>query len=376
MVSINYRFINQNNKRYMRFISRIDKIGYKIFNKNKNRIDYSSVKSVAILQLAHIGDFILTLPFANLLHQKISSKIIFVVNSTNALLAKKCSFIDDVIEVDAPYFARNKNNNNLFSFVKQLSKINADLIFDLRGDIRNLISVYFASKYKYLVGYAEGGCGFLLSKRLDYPWHGHISETFNKLLLEFDINENPIDYWNKDNIPYIDCRLKLPKNYLLIHISTAAQARQWPIENFIELIKKVSKYIHVIVLGVKNDLTPAQFADIKYIPNTTVLIGKTNLLESIDIVRKSSYFLGLESAFVHIAALLGKRVVGIYSGTTNKLRWGPFSLYPDQIIIIKNKPSCSGEDGCGKLNCINNICMMQINIDRVFQAVNEMIEKN
>jgi heptosyltransferase II len=373
-MNIQYRYINEENQKKIKLIHILDDIGYQIFNRKNKPIEMDTVSSITILQLAHIGDFILTLPFLKLLKSKTNIELICVVSSTNFSLAKKCSFIDKVFVADAPYFARTQKTN-YHLFFNQLSKIKTDLVFDLRGDIRNIFCAYMAIKSRYLVGFAEGGGGFLLTNRLQYSKEGHISNTYNALIKELKILDEPLQNWNFSDMPYEAYQGKLPENYLGIHISTGATARQWPIVNFIELAKKLSPKFPIVILGTKNDLTVQQYKEFSSIPGVTVLVGKTTLLEAIDIIRRSLFFIGLESAFIHIAVLLGKPVTGIYSGTTEDDRWYPFCLYPGQIKIIKKKPVCSKINGCGKLKCLNNICMTEISVMEVYQNILSRLNK-
>lgn len=375
MKRIEYRFISENNKRKVKWISVLDRIGYLMLNYNKINLDLTTTKSVAILQLAHIGDFVLTLPMIKVLHDVLKMKTTCVVNTVNYSLANKCKYIDDVIQADAPYFTRSIKKSGYLKFMKQLRSLDSDIIFDLRGDFRNVITAYVAAKKRYLIGYSEGGAGFLLDKSLLYNHTNHISLTFNSILREFGFIGDPLNFWDPVDMPYEICVEQLPKKYMAIHISTGAQSRQWPIENFVTLVTMITKIIPIVVLGMSSDLTMDQKCRFESIPNAISLIGKTSLLQGIDVIRRCTCFVGLESAFSHIAGLLKKPLVGIYSGTTTTTRWAPLSLQTGSMNLIKRRPPCSGARGCGRLECVDNFCMRDITVEDVYELVKNMVSQ-
>jgi heptosyltransferase II len=369
---IKYR-IADNKIKVRSIISIIDKIGYAAFDNKYNTMDWRSISSIAILQLGQIGDFILTLPFIKYLKKKTGKRITCIINGLNYELARRFQYIDDIIVATPPYMDRTMKSN-YWDFVKNLAKIQSDIVFDLRGDIRNLMAVYFACRRSALVGFADGGGGFLLSNKLEYPHDEHISASFNAILKEMNIFEDPLMIWEPKDIPSeVYQQEKFSADFIAIHVSTGAPARQWPMSNFIEMIQRLAQDFPLVILGTQNDLSTSQCDKIAHLPNVELAIGKTSLLQAIDIVSKSRLFVGLESSFAHVASLAGRPLLALYSGATTPKVWGPHVLYPGQVSIIRKYVGCSGERGCGKLVCSNNMCMKLISVDDVENKIRNLV---
>jgi len=338
----------------------------------KKKFLTENFEEITIVQLAHIGDVVLTLPAIKALKIISNKRIKLVISSQCLLLVKELSFIDSIVLVDAPYFSRN-SEKSYFKFIKQLRGINAEVLFDVRGDFRNILFIKLFTKTKFLIGFEVGGGGALLDKVLDYPFEKHISNVFNPLFSFLKIETGNLSlYWNEDilpwqSVPNVDIRSK----YIVIHIGTGASARKWPIEKFKELIEVLAKDNLVYLLGSNNDISDVERDDIYKLPNVQYMVGKTSLLESIFIVKNSSYFIGLESGFTHIASLLGRTVFAIYSGTTDEVVWSPYSIHSNQVYLIKKSPPCSLLNGCGKLICGNNICMQNIKVDEILGLIRQ-----
>lgn len=364
-----YRFSSrQKNKE--RIIRLVDNIGF-IFAKEAE-INFEKIHSVCVIQLAHTGDFILTLPFLYVLSKYTDWKINVAVNSVNSLIAKSCSFIDEVYVADAPFFDRT-GKANYIEFIKSLSKIDCDVGFDLRGDFRNIFFFKFFSNLTCFAGFDAGGGGFLLDYRLPYPFGKHITETGAAFLKFCGLNKDIMSEWRPDLIPAKKNDFMHEPPYLAVHVGTGTPARKWPVKYFRELVKKISKEIPVVVMGTEKDFDEAGPAGFESLPRVKVTAGKVNLLEAIEIVKNAALFLGLESAFAHVAGLVGTRGIVLWSGATEISQWGPLQIKPNQIKLLRNKVYCSPPGGCGRLTCKNNLCMLNFSVDRVYDEILKLL---
>jgi heptosyltransferase-2 len=367
---VNYRFYPDSSERSIKIIKTIDKV--LCFLKVKSRYIAKDIgtEEITFVQLAHIGDMILMLPAVKALKLMTGNKISLVVSSGNFKLATQLSFIDRVYIVDAPYFSRGKKLSYL-KFVDQVRNIKTGILFDVRGDLRNNLFLKLFAKKQLFTGYNVGGGGALLDVELPYVHGGHVSRRSNALFNYLNLPD-PVfsDHWNIDDLPCAPIEhVALPVKFVVVHLGSGAQARKWPVKNFIQTIKVLTLYFPVYVMGIESDLSANELTEISLINNVTNCIGKFSILESISIVKKCTLFLGLDSGFSHIAALLYRKIVLIFSGTVSLDEWIPISLFKDQLTIIKEKVDCDLTTGCGKLKCADNICMNRILPDRVIKAV-------
>lgn len=113
-------------------------------------------------------------------------------------------------------------------------------------------------------------------------------------------------------------------------------------------------------MGTNQDATDQEAAIISTMPNVVNCIGIYSIPQSIYVIKKSSLFMGLESGFSHIAAMLKKKSFILFSGTSNINVWKPYSFYDDQVTLLKRVVACDLVLGCGKFVCDDNICLKNI----------------
>lgn len=357
MKNIIYRFSGNISPKKVRVVKLVDRLLYVFFKGPQKPV----IKEITIVQFAHIGDLILMLPALKKLKTISDYKIILVVNSQNFAIASKLKFVDSVTVADAPWFARAKKGS-YWQFIKQLRAIKTDLIFDIRGDLRNNLFIKLFVSKKVFAGYNVGGGEALLDEVFDFDHNGHSTDLIKPL---FDYLRLPQmqfeDCWDENDVPNESVTdQSFPKQFMVMHLGAGAQSRRWPVQNFIETLNIVSKEIPVYVLGTNDDATPEELAIIKLIPNVISCIGAYSILQSIYILKRSTVFMGLESGFSHIAAMLRKRSFILFSGTSNIDVWKPHSFYPGQVTLLKRVVECDLTFGCGKFVCGDNICMKYI----------------
>jgi heptosyltransferase-2 len=377
MKEIKYRFGPDVSLGKIKKIKLIDRLLNSFLKGPSTLLVAPPITEITIVQMAHIGDLILMLPALKKIKILTNYKINLVVSSQNFLIANKLKYIDNVMVADAPYFSRGKKVSYL-NFISQLIKIKSDLVFDVRGDLRNIFFIKLFVRKKYFAGYNVGGGEALLDISLQYKHGGHITGLLEPLFDYLSIPDIDSSYcWHQEDIPYDEIKdLDFPSNFLVVHLGTGASARKWPVEHFITTIESLAKITQVYVLGTRHDLSEEQLQTIIKIPNVVNCIGKFTILQSIYILKKCSLFLGLDSGFSHIAAMLKKKVFVVFSGTVNKNVWKPYSFDKDQVVLINKSVACDLVTGCGKLVCANNICMKQVYPDRVISVLESYINNS
>ncbi|MDD2773567.1 MAG: glycosyltransferase family 9 protein [Elusimicrobiales bacterium] len=326
----------------------------------------AEIRTVCFVQLAHIGDLVLTMPVLNAFKKNSGRKVHLAVNPENAQWARRLSFVDKVFVVEQPGLRRGGSCAG--GVRRQFADMEADLVFELRGDMRILPLLKLFSRHKYLAGYAAGGGGFLLDIVLPYPFGEHIMKTYQGLFGLFGIPEGDMQ-WDPQLLPCdpFDCGLK---DYVCLSVGSGTQAKDWGAENFAALAKMLAGRASVVLIG---RLAPGQMREyesgLASCGNVRNLINKTTLLESAGVVKGARLFVGLDSGFTHVSALLGKKTVALYSGTNPAGVWDPVELFPGQISVIRKEHGCGG---CGKTYCHDNVCMRSITVEEVYMKALEM----
>ena len=169
---------------------------------------------------------------------------------------------------------------------------------------------------------------------------------------------------------YSRTNLSSKKNVLAICPGAEfGKSKQWPAAYFAEVATRVlRKGWGVWIFGSSNDRSVAdlilgnigeEFRD-SYID----LVGKTDLSEAIDLLSLVSVVLSNDSGLMHVAAALGKNVIGLY-GSTSPDFTPPLSNSKKLISTdIECRPCFERECRFGHLRCLT-----EIKPERVLDAI-------
>ncbi len=104
---------------------------------------------------------------------------------------------------------------------------------------------------------------------------------------------------------------------------TAAWHKQWPLSRYLEVAQYAHKVgFQVVVLGDSDDAKNELLSEVAYINN---LVGKTDLMDLVDLIPHSSLAVGNDTGIMHLAELYQIPTIVIMSGinSPNKAARGP-----------------------------------------------------
>ncbi len=371
------------NKFYLIFVALIDFWGYLFtfpFKILRQKSLPKTIKEILIIRLDHIGDVIYsTLLPENIKNAFPQAKITFLTNSQTKEIIAANPFVDRIICYDAPWFKRKNKSilsgSSFFQLTKQLKTFQFDLGFDNRGDSRHILLMNLAG-VKYKIGMGITGLGFLLDKKVKYLT-GHPLEQNLQALKEIGIKitlQQPVIYTDAKDKQALEDFLKqetIGKNDLLvtIHAYSANPAKNWPEENFQQLTRFIyDKYkAKVIFTGSQEDFARNQKIINASQTEAINASGKISLKGTLELLKRSGLFIGIDSAIAHLAEIAKVPAVILYSGTNRKEEWAP-----KNATLLQKDVSCSN---CQKENCPDNICLKLISVQEA-QAAIEKILKN
>ena len=345
-----------------------DALGYLLWNRNKEFADISRIRSIAIVQPSGLGDVLLTLPLLHYLQQRRGLKVTLVVPRAAATWLAHARWLDRVVGLDIPFLVPRDKRPDYAEAIAALQALDADIIYEVRGDLR-LCAMLYRSGFA-VGGFGCGGGGFMLDRVLDFKSSFHAMDMYNAILRDLNISDDPLVDWSPDLMPVASSAVALPPDFVAIHVGTGWQSKQWPLKNFITLVEWLAKSRPVVILGGPRDLDAAHHEALARVSNCTNLVGQLDFAESLGVVSRAGIFVGQDTGTTHGAALLGKPVVALYSGIDD-YRFLPPQLYPGQVLVIQNRPPCSGPNGCARRICEDNICMTDISVSQVMRAVEE-----
>jgi len=327
-----------------------------------------------------IGDVVLSLPLAGLIKKQFPDcKVTFLLRNYTKDIANNHPNIDDVI-----ILIEDNGKIPVWKNVGQLKKGLFDSSIIVYPTFITALIIFLAG-VKIRVGSGYRWYSFLFNKKVFE--HRKYSEKheleYNVNLLKvfgieqristqnvpFDININKSSM-EKVNEILTDSGFEFEKKTIIVHPGSGGSAIDLPIEKFSHLVKNLSllNEVNIIVSGNQDE---------KHICHTISentkaidLSGKFNLSEIICLISLSDIFISNSTGPIHIAAALGKSVVGFYPKirVCSPVRWGP---YTQKKVIFTPEIECNDctREQCERLNCMNSI-----DIEKVTKEVTKFVD--
>lgn len=156
-----------------------------------------------------------------------------------------------------------------------------------------------------------------------------------------------------------------PKNHIVVAPFSSYESHSWALEKYFELINLLSKDYKVYILGD----TLKSLKNINGNKNVINKINKTTIVEALEIIAQSLFFVGNDSGLTHIALKFRVPLLGIIGG-------GNFGRY------LPYNESTTTRFVYHKLDCYNcewyckyqqPLCLQNITVDEVFSECEEIL---
>jgi len=342
-----------------------------------------NIANILVIRLDHIGDVIFsTTVLENLQKHYVGAKITFLVASWAKNIVIDNPYIDEVICYDAPWFDQNKRKvfefKKFFKLARELQRHNYDLGIDLRGDFRHLLLMALAG-VRFKVGYSITGGDFLLDKRVEYKDGAHSVQHNLDLLRDLKVDivtDRPQIYSCEEDKRsteefFKENNLASDDFIVAIHPYAGYPSKNWLDSRFADLIEILDEKYKAKIILVGGEKDKDKVKAILGMCKAPVIsaCGTTSLGELLELIKRSSVFIGVDSGPSHIAATTDTPILVLYSGTNISKEWGPRS---EKTVIIQKDIPCKG---CEKLDCEHNICMDLISVEDVLDEVEQLIRQ-
>ncbi len=359
-------------------------------------------RSVLVVQLADLGDVVLTSPFLRELRRFLpGSRIVLVVHPGMSAFVENCPYIDEILNFD---WRAIKGWRTAFrgdvrwwwkAFVlsrRSLWKHHFDTAISLRwnNDACQAASVIlmYASGAPRRVTYIDAGDDFKLSS-LQYvdrlitggpvrgaPRH-EIENQFEILrFLGASPEETKLEVWtspkDEEFARDILVRSGITAHDLLIALAPGATwaDRRWPSARFIELGRWLQENYEarILILAGKSERGLALQIERGLRKNQTLnLAGKTTLLEMASVLKHCNIFVGNDSGPLHVAVAAEVAALGLYgSGEYERFR-----VRGTNNSVVRLGLTCNP--------CVENcqfdeaICIKGISVDQVQKVLVEKL---
>ena len=333
-------------------------------------------KNILIVRTDRIGDLVLTLPIAGLIKKHFpESKVTFLIDSYTIPIIKNHPDIDEYI---------------VYEKSKELLRLIKDKNFDtaiLVHPTFYLAKLLYSAKIPVRISSGYRWYSFLFTDKIfEHRKYGtkHELEHNVELLTPLGIKENI----NRENVAFnihpdskaiqhVTQKLKFhdfspSRKTIIIHPGSRGSAIDLPENKFKELISSLAQLLkyNIILTGSNSEI---ELCERLAIGNNAInLSGKFSLEELIALISISDLFVANSTGPLHIAAALGKPVVGFYPPVPalSATRWGPYTN--KKALFIPDMPC---KDKCTKDECIKLNCMNSIETQNVLESITEIMKK-
>ena len=357
-------------------------------------------EKILIIRLSAIGDVVHVLPALILLRSNFpESKITWLVEDKASDILTGHPDIDDVIVFPRKKWQReilkiNRTLNTLsdiLTFCKKLRSQHYDLVIDFQGNLKSGIMNLITGSGKR-VGFGRGYCkefNYLTTQYQAHPPGKKMHridknlfllkklgiETFQPVGLTgrrrgFQRPKLPVFKVDKKYISeFINTAINPSLPIIIIHPGTSkfGSYKQWPPLNYALLADMILESYEANVVFTWG---PYEYSVVKEIvekmKHKAIPACETRSIKQlVELISRSSLFIGGDTGPLHIASILDIPVVGIY-GPKDPEIYGP---YNSKSIVIKKDMPCSP---CRKRTCGDPICMSSIPPEDVFRGVEKL----
>ena len=331
--------------------------------------------NILIVKMSSLGDVIHALPCAAALRTLYpKAKISWAVEDSFADLLLDNPAIDEVIVIDS----KRLRKGTLWSKIvylrelkQSLTKKKFDLVLDLQGLIKSSVVALFTG-CKNRLGYCEmrEGSRFVTRAVCGDNAQGHVIERYLDVIRYLGakieraqfVLPNLSEQKNTVQKKLFAAGFTQQDKYIVFAPGTSWESKEWPLEYYITLGKKlIADGFWIALAGGKADVAKSKvihegLESCKVVDFT----GQTTIKELLALCQLSTLYVSGDTGPLHIAVASGVPVVAMY-GPTKAHRTGPYGL----CEVVVSKADCAG---CMKKTCKPLKCMSAITPQEVYLA--------
>lgn len=355
----------------------------------KDAVDLSTLHRVLVIKLRHLGDVLLTSPVFTVLKNHAPSLEVdaLVYRDTEPMLSGHPA-IANVFTIDRGWKQQEWTSRlaHEWRLLRSLRARHYDLIIHLTENARGaMLSLLLKPDYSVARDYpAKRGRLWRNSFTHLYP----SPDRRHKVEMHLDALRRLGVYPRDDErrltlIPGAEAERTVsdllarhsltPKGFIQLHPTSRWMFKSWESEKNAALITALQDAGESIVLTAAPSEPELQFAarvTARLKKPVVDLAGKLNLKQLAALTAQAKIFVGVDSVPMHIAAAVQTPTVVLF-GPSGEIEWGPWQV-PARVLTSDHPCRPCGQDGCGGGKVSE--CLTDISVDKVLQAINELIK--
>ena len=316
-------------------------------------------KKILIIAPAWIGDLIISVSFIKSLKNNQNNSIDILVNSNLSNLANEIPGIRKVIASETEH-----GRLSLIYRIKKglsLRSEQYDECYILTNSYKSAIIPLIAGIKKRISYLGEFRYGLInIIKQPIERNLGMVNRYLHLIDQKYTDEINPVlDI--KTNKQLIFNKFKFDGEYIVFCPDAEyGPAKRWPANKWLKLATDLSQLHKVIIVGLDISISDA-FRPVES-DKIINLIGKTNLVEVMEIIASSEGVISNDSGLMHVSVALDKKIVALY-GSSSPTYTPPLISKEKREIIYKDldcSPCFKRVCPLGHTKCLNDIKVSEV----------------
>jgi len=274
---------------------------------------------ILLWQTAYLGDVVLTTPLIKSLKKNFPKAHIAFVGR---------SFIKELLKgFDIELIPFDKRIKESFEMLEKIKDYHVAISPHISA--RTALILFF-SGIPIRIGFDRSELSWLYTHRIKHRWDMHEVDRNLELLKPLgikDFERLPTLMVDEEEKRRVVEKFNLPREFVVISPFSNFPLKEWSLENWLELIKRIN--LPVVVVGKERGEI---FKDSPVIN----LVGKTNLRELMSVISISKAVISCDSSPVHMANAFGVPAISIYTATSPD-----YGFYPLKGYYLKPYLWCS-----------------------------------
>lgn len=359
-----------------RLFGALDAAGSVLAAPFRRRAPWPPPRRILLVNLAHIGDVLLTTPaIAALRAAHPHAHLALLVSPWSADVARGNPRLDEILPYRPSWWDRARGSPYLVpreyaDFVRLLRAGRYDLVINFKSFVQENLAAALAGIPRR-IGYGLFGGGFLHTDCLIFPWQAHTAEQHLRLARAAGaapeaappvrVFPGPDEMRAAEGMEGIS---------VAFHLGAGTPAKRWPLERFAALGDRLAADhgARIVLVGGPEDTPLAQAYQARAGRPADVVAGRLKLLETAAVLQRCAAFVGNDSGPAHLAAAVGTPVIAIFSGVNEPEQWKPWG---PGVTVLQRRPPCAP---CGRATChLDHACMNDITVDEVYGHVSAIL---
>jgi len=334
------------------------------------------MEKILVIQTAFIGDSILTLPMIQKLKEMFPESLIDVLAIPNTKEIFSASpYVNDVIVLDKKNV--HKSLVASWNFGKEIKQRRYTKIYSPHRSFRTAFIV-MQSGVKETFGFSNSSLMHVYKNLIEYKYNHHEVQR-NLALIGYNndwkiLPEIEIPLSAKERVNNFINENKINTKTAAIAPGSIWNTKKYPLECYIAVIKFLIKESFVVLLvGGLNDKSLCEEVAKKFDRQVISAAGNFNLLESIELLKRTKIIVTNDSAPAHLGICANIPVLTLYCSTVADFGFFPYSKKSSYLSFDDLKCKPCGIHGYDKCPLGHFACGYNLKPERVILKVKEML---